>query len=222
MLCAMDVKLLDKKVSALQQRLKDGRSGKVVFLSHCILNENTRYFGGARRGGCVNEIVQNHVKNQVGMVQMPCPEQHAWGGVTKRWLLAAYGSHSGLLYRFRGTVLRLFVLYTKLVYGRLARAVARQIADYLDSGCSVTCITGIDGSPSCGVETTLDLGQSFQRLAELDINTVTVERINEIVRQSVIRGRGLYTALLQRELQKRRISVPFIAHDLIAEIEANE
>ncbi len=40
------------------ERLEDRRSRKVVFLSHCLLNENTRYLGGACREGCVEEIVQ--------------------------------------------------------------------------------------------------------------------------------------------------------------------
>ena len=34
------------------------RAKRVVFLSHCILNENTRYLGGAGRGGCVREVVE--------------------------------------------------------------------------------------------------------------------------------------------------------------------
>jgi len=39
------------KVQSLQRSLKDSRNGKVIFLSHCILNENTRYLGGACRAG---------------------------------------------------------------------------------------------------------------------------------------------------------------------------
>jgi len=37
--------------------LKDERGGKVVFVVHCILNENTRYLGGTFRKGGVDEIV---------------------------------------------------------------------------------------------------------------------------------------------------------------------
>ena len=40
----------------------DQRSGRVVFLSHCLLNKNTRYLGGAGRPGSVVEIV-NRVSN---------------------------------------------------------------------------------------------------------------------------------------------------------------
>ena len=71
----------------MQRSLKDSRSGKVIFLSHCILNENTRYLGGACRGGVIREIVEQCLDKDIGIVQMPCPEQIAWGGVTKRLML---------------------------------------------------------------------------------------------------------------------------------------
>lgn len=98
-----------KKALALQQRLKDSRSKQVVFLSHCILNENTRYLGGACRGSCIREIVEQCLDNNWGIVQMPCPEQHVWGGVTKRLLLISYGAKDQFVYRFRDLFLPLEV-----------------------------------------------------------------------------------------------------------------
>jgi hypothetical protein len=65
---------------ALLQQLQDQRSRQVVFLSHCLLNENTRYLGGACRAGCIPELVQQCNAADLGIVQLPCPEQHAWGG----------------------------------------------------------------------------------------------------------------------------------------------
>ena len=37
--------------------LSDARSGQVVFLSHCMLNQNVRYQCGATRPGAVDEVV---------------------------------------------------------------------------------------------------------------------------------------------------------------------
>ena len=37
-------------------RICDQRSRRVIFVAHCLLNENTRYLGGARCGGAVREI----------------------------------------------------------------------------------------------------------------------------------------------------------------------
>jgi len=207
-----------KKSQVLQERLKDNRSKKVIFLSHCILNENTRYLGGACTGGCVREIVKQCVNSNVGIVQMPCPEQHAWGGVTKRWFLMVYGIKSTFLYHMRRILLPLFIQYTKTTYRRLALATADQVNDYLVSGYSVLGVVGVDGSPSCGVSTTLDMEKSFEMIASLDVATITVGRINTIIGQCLIDGRGLFTALLHEELKKRRIHVPYQSHDLIGEI----
>jgi hypothetical protein len=37
----------------LRRALSDARSGQVVFLTHCMLNQNVRYQGGATRPGAV-------------------------------------------------------------------------------------------------------------------------------------------------------------------------
>lgn len=71
----------------LPQPLPDARSGRVVFLSHCLLNQNTRYLGGAACPGVVIAAVERYVQDGTGIVQMPCPEQRVWGGVLKRRLL---------------------------------------------------------------------------------------------------------------------------------------
>ena len=77
-----------------------------MFLSHCLLNEITRYLGGACRPGAVREVVQACLDGGLGIVQMPCPEQHAWGGVLKRRLLWFFGSDRTLPYRLRNVLLR--------------------------------------------------------------------------------------------------------------------
>jgi len=73
----------------------------VIFVAHCLLNENTRYLGGARCGGAVREIVQPCLEHDIGVVQPPCPEQHAWGGVLKRRFLFFHGSEDKLRYPSR-------------------------------------------------------------------------------------------------------------------------
>jgi len=68
-----------EKIRILQERLKDERGKKVVFVSHCLLNENTRYLGGAFRKAGVDEIIMELQRQGIGIVQMKCPEQKAWG-----------------------------------------------------------------------------------------------------------------------------------------------
>ncbi len=50
-------------------RLTDARGRRVEVLSHCLLNENIRFPGGATRAGVVREAVDPYVRDGVGIVQ---------------------------------------------------------------------------------------------------------------------------------------------------------
>ena len=189
-----------------------------MFLSHCLLNANTRYLGGAGRQGSVAEIVQPCLEHGIGIVQLPCPEEHAWGGVLKRWLLGFYGADASLSFRLRAILFPLMVFYTRHVYRRLARQVANQIQDYLASGFEVLGVIGVDGSPSCGVQKTMNLEHAFVQVGRLQ-PVATAADVNAIVRRNAIGGRGLFVALLEEELRRRSLNVPFAAHNLMAELE---
>ena len=52
----------------------DGRSRKVVFLAHCLLNQNAISDGTAVYPAAFRELVQFFLEHQVGIVQLPCPE----------------------------------------------------------------------------------------------------------------------------------------------------
>jgi predicted secreted protein len=202
----------------LEQRLQDARGKRVIFVAHCVLNQNTRYLGGAYRSGCVDEIVDALQRDGIGICQLPCPEQRAWGGVLKPYTLAMYGSRGTLRYRARRLLLPLFIAYTRWRYWRLAGAVAREIADYARSGITVAGVLGIAGSPSCGVDVTLDLGRSMEVLAGCPIASLNREMLNEqaIVGCRVV-GEGLFIAALRRQLRRRGLTVPFWEHDPLTE-----
>ncbi|HEY7446307.1 MAG TPA: hypothetical protein VH701_28050 [Vicinamibacterales bacterium] len=189
-----------------------------MFLSHCLLNANTRYLGGAGRRGSVAEIVQPCLEHGIGIVQLPCPEEHAWGGVLKRWLLGFYGADASLSFRLRAALFPLMLFYTRREYRKLARQVANQIQDYLASGFEVLGVIGVDGSPSCGLQTTMNLERAFVQVGRLQ-PVATAADVTAIVRGNAIGGRGLFVALLEKELRRRSLKVPFAAHDLMAELE---
>ncbi|MDP1829834.1 MAG: 2-thiouracil desulfurase family protein [Archangium sp.] len=204
----------------LSQRLADGRSRRVVFVSHCLLNENTRYLGGARRPGPVREVIDACLRSGVGMVQLPCPEQLAWGGVLKRRLLRLYGAApaSGAALAGRKALVPLALAWTRIRYTRLARRVVAQMADYARSGFEVVGAIGVDGSPSCGVQTSL-APACLAETAAVGTNALTVEKQNELVRRHARPGRGLFVEALERELARRGLSVRLLAHDLLTELD---
>ncbi len=210
---------MNDRSEILSERLEDARGKQVAFVSHCLLNENVRYLGGAFRPGGVAEVIDELTSRGVGICQMPCPEQHAWGGVLKRRMLRAYGARGTALYRFRGPLLGLFVLYTRLVYWRLARQVTRQIADYGRSGITIVGIVGVGTSPSCGVRTTLDMRRSLEVIANTPLDSVDRKTLNrDAVAACRVAGSGLYMKSLKRQLRRRRLTPPLLEHDLVAEM----
>ncbi len=204
----------------LAERLSDARSWRVVFVSHCLLNQNVRYLGGAFRPGIVPEAIDRYVCEGIGLYQMPCPEQVAWGGVLKRLILRFYGARGTWAFRMRGLLLPLFRFYTRQVYRRLARRVARHAEDYARAGFEVVGVVGVADSPSCGVKHTLDLARSFAAVASLDLSSLNRKEFTDrAVRACRIEEAGLFIAALRHELDGRRLAIPFTEHEPPAEPE---
>lgn len=196
----------------------DARSKRVVFLSHCLLNENVRYPGGATCAGALPAVVARYGAEGIGLCQMACPEQRAWGGVEKRHLVRQYGRRSLRWWLVRRLTVAVATIWTRVVYRRLARSIARDIADYRAAGMDVVEVVGVGGSPSCGVCTTLDLDRALLAMSrqEASVDGATANR--EIVTANVIAGRGLFIEALDRTLRRRHLTVRYREHDLAAEL----
>jgi predicted secreted protein len=200
----------------LRSLLRDQRGGRVVFVSHCLLNENTRYLGGAYRAGAVQEVIDPYLRNGTGICQMPCPEQLAWGGVLKRRLLGLY-ARPRLRPLLRPLVPAL-TAYTAMRYRLLARHIGGQIADYQRSGYEVVGVIGVDPSPSCGVSATLDVPSALDALINCPLNRLDRGFMNDtVITGSVQPGRGLFVIGLSDALARRGRQVPLMRHDLRSE-----
>jgi predicted secreted protein len=208
-----------RRVDRLREQLADARGGRVVLLSHCLLNENVRYLGGAGRAGGVGEVVDGYLARGVGICQLPCPEQRAWGGVLKRRMLVAYGSAGTARAPMARLLLRPFIWYTRLVYAWLARAITGDVADYRRCGVEVVGLVGIGGSPSCGVATTLDLPGAVHALTRCPVARLDRRALNEdIIAANVRPGEGLFVRALRRRLARAGVGIPMAEHDLLAEL----
>ena len=191
----------------------------MVFLSHCLLNQNVRYLGGATRSGAVDEIIDQYQREAIGICQMACPEQLAWGGVLKRHTLRLYASRGSLAFRFRHCLTAAFRRYTQARYLLLARTVAKQIADYAKCGFEVVGVVGIGGSPSCGVNTTMDLRQAVDSVSSCELSQFTTRGLNEgIVLRARRDGTGLFILALRRQLDHLGVATPFLEQDLSGEL----
>ena len=191
----------------LQRTLRDSRSERVVFVSHCLLNQNTRYLGGAVCPGVVAAAIEPYIADGSGIVQLPCPEQRTWGGVRKTrllwWLDHPWAAPVGRL------LLPAAESYLRRRYRRLARGVVDDIEDHLVSGCEVRGVVGVAGSPSCGVHTTLDLSTALAAVARASRASVSADWLRDTVVGPAQRpGSGLFVQALHAELARRGLRVP--------------
>ena len=134
-------------------------------------------------------------------------------GLRRGWHVQ--GAHHRLL-------LRPFTWYTRRVYARLARSVARDIIDYQRSGIDVTGLVGIGGSPSCGVHTTLDLSAAVSALTRCPAARLDRRVLNQgIIAANVRPGEGLFIHALRQRLTRASAGIPMHEHDLLAELGAH-
>jgi hypothetical protein len=167
----------------------------------------------------VAEIAGGYLDRGIGICQLPCPERRAWGGVLKRHMLVAYGSAGTPRALLARLLLRPFTWYTRLVYARLARDVARDVLDYQRCGVEVTGLVGIGGSPSCGVTTTLDLPGAVTALTRCPAARLDRRTLNQdIIAANVGPGEGLFIRAIRRRLSRAGGGIPMYEHDLLAEL----
>jgi predicted secreted protein len=193
----------------------DDRSGRVVFMAHSLLNQNTRYPGGAVCPGVVAEAVDPYLNDGVGIVQMECPEQRVWGGVLKRRFLWVI-DHPRLA-GLSGALSTLVGAYLRLRYRPIAARVVRDVEDYLESGFEVVGVLGVAGSPSCGVNTTLDLGRALKAIGSCPLSSpATGSALRPVAEGSAVPGQGLFIASLADGMSRRLIRVPLDEFQLVA------
>jgi len=121
---------------------KDGRSRRVVFVAHCVLNQNARLVNYAAFPAMMTPLLAALQQRDIGIVQLPCPETMALGLGRDRDV-SPREIREGLELPRSQARLRRFV--DQVIY---------QIKEYQFHGFHVVGILGINTSPSCGVETT--------------------------------------------------------------------
>ncbi len=159
----------------------DQRSKKIIFVAHCILNQNSISDGTADFPATVKPILDFLIKENVGIIQLPCPELNCLGldrGNPK-------GSQSDVIIentRIKGA-LKNEIVQKKLQL--LIGQIVYQIEEYLKHNFNIIGLIGINRSPSCGVETTSKNNQEAK-------------------------GKGFFTSLLLNELDKKNINLKML------------
>ena len=107
---------------------------KVVFVPHCVLNQNVRAVGKEKSNGTIKEVVNFLAEAEVGIVQLPCPEVEFDGGLNRKFKSKEtydenYKNHCN----------------------QISLKVLKEIKKYLEKDYKVVGILGVEFSPTCGV-----------------------------------------------------------------------
>ena len=107
---------------------------KIAFIAHCLLNQNAKVLGGAKRPGMWEPTIDLLVEKGWTIRQMPCPEL-AFGGAKRFWWVREQADTP--LYRRHCR--------------RLAATVAAVMEPHVSAGDDVILV-GVDSSPTMGVD----------------------------------------------------------------------
>ena len=159
----------------------DNRSKKIIFLSHCILNQNSISDGTADFPGTNSEVLKLLIQSDAGIVQMPCPELLCLG------LDRGNPGGSKLPVIIENTRIRksLESIKSKNIIKILVAQLIQQIEEYKINEFKVLGIIGINRSPSCGVNTTSKNNKE-------------------------VKGEGVFIQTLREELEKKNILIKII------------
>ena len=69
---------MTEAIGLIKDSMEDKRAGKLLFLSHCMLNQNACVRGLASQPAVIREIVDLALDNDVAIYQMPSSPPAAW------------------------------------------------------------------------------------------------------------------------------------------------
>lgn len=115
--------------------MTDKRSGKIVVVSHCILNVHSLENNLAIYPGLEQEVVELLIQKGVGIYQIPCPEIEL-AGISRKALPKESYDHPKI----------------RKTYRTLAENLTSTLSSYTKKGYTVAAVLGAEGSPTCGID----------------------------------------------------------------------
>ena len=172
--------------SELENTNADARGGKIIFVSHCILNQNAKVRGIAAFPAAIRPVVDLLLDHDVAIYQMPCPEMAylgamRWGQVRDQYDSPMFRRHCQ----------------------NLADQTLDQAREYLRAGYRVMGFIMVDGSPVCGLQ------KIPQPAAE---GQIWGGMPRYVPAQHFVNGRGVFCEILQAEAARLGLAgIPFVS-----------
>ena len=156
---------------------------KLAIVSHCILNPNSKVEGSKLSVRNFIPLINNILSAEVGIYQIPCPEQtylgcNRWGQSREQYDNHFYRNHCQ----------------------KIATLMVNDLNEYNKNGYSILFLLGIKGSPSCGIEHT------FSALWGGEISP-------DVEPGSCSSGSGVFIEVLSEMLENSNLTFPMLDLD---------
>jgi predicted secreted protein len=176
-------------------KVSDKRGGKIIFLSHCCLNQNAKVRGIASYSGAITPLINLLLEEGIGIYQMPCPEMTYLGNM--RWGQVKDQYNNPMFRRHCKSI---------------AEIIVDQVENYLQCGYKILGFVMMDGSPVCGLNRT-------PKPANPDVMWGGMAWY--VPESEYLPGKGNYCEVLQEEIQQRGlVDIPFVASPEFDEVGA--
>lgn len=165
------------------------RSKKIVLVSHCLLNVNSKVESLSLYQGA-HPIIKDLMDLNYGIVQLPCPEMSIYG-------LARWGHVKEQFDHpfFRKQCKNMFEPFLF------------QIQEYISRGYEIRAILSVEGSPSCGYNLTCKSEKWKGELLECkDINS-------KLSSLKMVDEKGVFMKEIEKILEENSIDIPFVGID---------
>jgi predicted secreted protein len=119
----------------MRSPMEDKRSGRLVVVSHCILNVHSLEDELAIYPGLEREVVELLIAKGVGVYQISCPELEL-SGIFRKALPKDSYDHPKI----------------RAFYGELAEKICKTLKMYVKKGYEIVAVIGAEASPTCGID----------------------------------------------------------------------
>lgn len=164
------------------------RSRTICVVASCLLNANAKIKPYAVCPGVNTRVLLPWIEQGAGLLQLPCPEttflgMKRWGMTCEQYDTQAYRDHCRAM----------------------LRAPLLEVQAYAEAGYELAAVLGVNGSPSCGVDTTC---------AGYTGGEVSPEAAREQGRAlRMIPGRGVFMQELAAMLEAQGLAIGFTGID---------
>lgn len=190
-------------------KYNDKRSGKIVFVSHCMINCNNKFPGYADVAGSYTAFIVPILEAGLGIFQMPCLEMLGWGGVGRKKIEHELD---------RSNLEQEWIQEYPVLCADWARWTADQFQDYVQNGYEILGVIHVGDSPTCGLDHVdtfpqihfdlLDTGVTWDNL-NFDELIQNLETPEEMIARGA-NGKGAFMSAFRDQLDARGYEVPWL------------